>query len=116
MNNKKAGDRAKYKGKGLIQLTWKSNYEAYKKASSLDVVNSPTLLASTIEGSIDASCWYWRNKGTLYKKYSAKGDINILIENDKNNVTLITLAVNGGSRGLKGRKKIFKALKKEWSF
>jgi len=116
MNNKKAGDGAKYKGKGLIQLTWKSNYEAYKKASSLDVVNSPTLLASTIEGSIDASCWYWRNKGTLYKKYSAKGDINILIENDKNNVTLITLAVNGGSRGLKGRKKIFKALKKEWSF
>jgi len=37
-----------------------------------------------------------------------------LINNDKENVALITLAVNGGKRGLAARKKIFKELKKEW--
>ena len=64
--------------------------------------------------AIDASCWFWRNIGGRYKKYNAKGDINVLIENEKNNVELVTLAVNGGYNGLAERKKVFTAIKKEW--
>jgi predicted chitinase len=94
--------------------SWGNDYEKYKKFSNIDVIENPELLVSKIENSIDAACWFWRYNGGIHKKYSAKGDVNILIKNDKYNVKLITLAVNGGSRGLKGRKKIFKKLKKEW--
>lgn len=64
--------------------------------------------------AIDVSCWYWRNNGGVHTKHNAKGDINILIDNENNNVELVTLAVNGGSNGLAERKGIFEAIKREW--
>ncbi|GAB83031.1 hypothetical protein [Shimwellia blattae] len=64
--------------------------------------------------AIKASCWFWRNNGGINKKYGAKGDINILIDNEKNNIELITLAVNGGRNGLAERQQYFDAIKKEW--
>ena len=112
--NTEMGDGPKYKGKGLIQLTWKDNYAAYSKYRGIDFIESPNLIASDMYNAIDASCWFWRNIGGIYKKYNAKGDINVLIENEKNNVELVTLAVNGGYNGLSERKKVFFAIKKEW--
>lgn len=64
--------------------------------------------------AIDASCWYWRNNGGVYVKYGAKGDINVLIDNDRDNVSLVTLAVNGGDNGLPEREELFHLIKKEW--
>ncbi len=49
-----------------------------------------------MSNAIEASCWFWRNNGGIHRKYDAKGDINVLIDKEKNNVELITLAVNGG--------------------
>ncbi|VWC77881.1 calcium-binding protein [Burkholderia contaminans] len=112
--NTVVGDGPKYKGKGIIQLTWKNNYAAYSAHRKIDFVANPELIATDMENAIDASCWYWRHKGTLSEKYDAKGDINILIDHEKNNVTLITLAVNGGDRGLPERKALFERIKKEW--
>ncbi|MBU9607864.1 glycoside hydrolase family 19 protein [Burkholderia multivorans] len=112
--NTVAGDGPKYKGKGLIQLTWKNNYAAYSDHRKIDFVNNPELIAADMENAIDASCWYWRHKGTLSQKYEAKGDINILIDHEKNNVGLITLAVNGGHNGLAERQELFDRIKKEW--
>ncbi|HBS77872.1 MAG TPA: hypothetical protein DD989_04525 [Pseudomonas sp.] len=63
---------------------------------------------------MDASCWFWRNNGGVHKKHNARGDINILIEHEKDNVGIVTLAVNGGDNGLAERKEIFEAIKKEW--
>lgn len=53
--------------------------------------------------SIKTLCWFWRNNGGVYKKFNARGDINILVDNEKNNVRLISLAVNGGENGLAER-------------
>jgi predicted chitinase len=64
--------------------------------------------------AIDVSCWFWRKKGAVYQKHEAKGDINILIDKEPFNVSLVTLAVNGGSNGLSERADIFNALMKEW--
>ncbi|MFJ3263744.1 hypothetical protein ACIPK7_26125 [Pseudomonas sp. NPDC086581] len=108
------GDRQKYKGKGLIQLAWKNIYKSYSGYSGVDYTAFPLLVSEDMHAAIDVSCWYWRNKGSIYKKYDAKGDINILIENEPCNVDLITLAVNGGSNGLEERKKIFAEIAKEW--
>ncbi|PIA73905.1 hypothetical protein CDR19_07010 [Ectopseudomonas toyotomiensis] len=112
--NTAIGDGPKYKGKGLIQLTWKNNYGRYSDYRGVDFVANPDLIASDMFNAIDASCWFWRNNGGVYKKYDAKGDINVLIEHEKNNVSLVTLAVNGGDNGLIERKSIFEKIKKEW--
>lgn len=108
------GDGPKYKGRGLIQLTWKKNYQHFSEYSGVDCVNNSDLIASVMSNAIKASCWFWRNNGGVHKKYNAKGDINILIDNEKNNVELVTLAVNGGQNGLLERKIYFDLIKKEW--
>ncbi|HEF5869599.1 TPA: lytic transglycosylase domain-containing protein [Burkholderia cenocepacia] len=112
--NTNLGDGPKYKGKGIIQLTWKNNYAAYSAHRGVDFVNNPELIATDMENAIDASCWYWRHKGALSGKYDAKGDINIIVDHEKNNVRLITLAVNGGHNGLSERQELFGRIKKEW--
>jgi predicted chitinase len=43
-----------------------------------------------------------------------RGDINVLINNEPDNVNLVTLAVNGGDNGLHERVKIYEAIRKEW--
>lgn len=112
--NTEIGDGPRYKGKGLIQLTWKNNYKAYSTYRGLDFVASPNLIAEQMFNAIDASCWYWRNKGAVSRKYNARGDINVLIDNEPLNVKLITLAVNGGDNGLLEREHIFELVRKEW--
>ncbi|MCK8358503.1 hypothetical protein LXA11_08095 [Erwinia amylovora] len=108
------GDGPRYKGRGLIQLTWKKSYQKFSEYSGVDCVNNTELVASVMSNAIKASCWFWRNNGGVHKKHNAKGDINILIDNEKNNVELVTLAVNGGQNGLSERQSYFNAIKKTW--
>ncbi|WP_338463800.1 glycoside hydrolase family 19 protein [Franconibacter daqui] len=112
--NTVVGDGPRYKGRGLIQLTWKNNYRRFSSYSGVDCIANSELVASVMSNAIKASCWFWRNNGGVHKKYDAKGDINILIDNERNNVELITLAVNGGQNGLAERQRYFDAIKKEW--
>lgn len=112
--NTSIGDGPKYKGRGLIQLTWKNNYIKFSNATGIDCIANPELISSEMINAIKASCWFWRNSGGVHKKYSANGDINILIDNEKNNVKLVTLAVNGGGNGLPEREKYFASIKKKW--
>ena len=112
--NTKIGDGPKYRGKGLIQLTWKNNYSSYSDYRGVDFVNAPNLIAESMYNAIDVSCWYWRYKGAVSRRYNAQGDINILIDYEPNNVRLVTLAVNGGDNGLHERVQIFESIRKEW--
>ncbi|MGC0918553.1 glycoside hydrolase family 19 protein [Pantoea agglomerans] len=112
--NTVVGDGPRYKGRGLIQLTWKNNYRRFSSYSGVDCVANSELVASVMSNAIKASCWFWRNNGGVHKKYDARGDVNILIDSEKNNVELITLAVNGGKNGLAERQGYFDAIKKEW--
>ncbi|WP_416260557.1 hypothetical protein [Gibbsiella quercinecans] len=79
------------------------NYQRFSSYSGVDCVNNSEVVASAMDNAIKASCWFWRHNGGVHKKHGAKGDINILIDNEKNNVTLVTLAVNGGQNGLSDR-------------
>lgn len=78
------------------------------------MVDNPDLVANNMEETIKASAWFWRYSGGIFKKYDANGDINVLIDNEENNVALVTLAVNGGSNGLAERQSYFDAIKKYW--
>lgn len=86
-----SGDGWKYRGRGLIQLTGKCNYDACGKAIGLDLLGNPDLLTESAEASILAACWFWNKNG-----------LNQFA--DKDDITTITKRINGGTNGLEDRK------------
>lgn len=85
------GDGYTYRGRGLIQLTGKDNYTAYKKYCGYDVVADPDLLAKPV-GAIRSSMWFWRMNG-------------LNIPADKGEFVTITKRINGGTNGIEDRRK-----------
>jgi len=86
-----SGDGARYKGRGLIQVTGKDNYFWF--AASLGI--TPEAAADymqTFEGAAQSACWYWEN--TSLNKLADAGDI-----------LTMTKRINGGTIGLEDRKK-----------
>lgn len=98
LGNTHKGDGAKYKGRGFIQLTGRSNYSKYQAYSMQPVLEKPELLEEP-ELCVDVSMWFWETHG-----------LNELADADK--VVRITKKINGGTNGLPSRKKFLaRALK-----
>ena len=86
-----SGDGFRHCGRGLIQLTGKSNYQAFAESIETPVEQIPEFLA-TFEGAIQSACWFWESNHL--DQYADSGDI----------VTM-TKRINGGTIGLEDRKK-----------
>ena len=86
-----SGDGFRHSGRGLIQLTGKSNYQAFAESIETPVEQIPEFLA-TFEGAIQSACWFWESNNL--NQYADSGDI----------VTM-TKRINGGTIGLEDRKK-----------
>ena len=83
------GDGYRYCGRGLIQLTGKSNYSWF--AASLDIpVEEASEYLQTFEGAAQSACWFWENNNL--NRFADVGDIKGL-----------TKAINGGFIGLDDR-------------
>lgn len=95
LGNTKPGDGKKFKGRGLIQLTGRSNYAAYGKDKGLDLEATPEKVATDVELNADVAGWYWK-----------KHDLNTWA--DKNDIKTITKKVNGGFNGYADRIRRFK--------
>lgn len=91
LGNVHQGDGVKYKGRGLIQITGRANYEAYKNFCKFDVVSTPELLERPL-GAVKSSMWWWKEHG-----------LNELADND--DVLAVTKVINGGTNGLEDRKR-----------
>lgn len=98
LGNTSRGDGVKYKGRGLIQLTGKANYKAYKEYCGFDVVAKPELLEQPL-GATRSSMWYWQTHG-----------LNALA--DKDDIKAVTRRINGGYNGLADREKYLARAKK----
>lgn len=62
LGNVQAGDGVRYKGRGLIQITGRFNYEELSKDLGEDFIKHPKLL-STPKYAVQSACWFWkRNK------------------------------------------------------
>lgn len=94
LGNRLQGDGYRFRGRGLIQLTGRANYEKFTKYSGIDIVSNPDL-ASRIDISIQIACWYWT-------RGSSWGNLNKYA--DKNDILSITKGINGGTNGLEERK------------
>lgn len=90
LGNVKPGDGRRFKGRGLIQLTGRANYQAYGERLGVDLVRSPERAAEPAL-SLRIACEYWRAKG-----------LNGLA--DRDDVVGITKRINGGTNGLADRK------------
>lgn len=58
LGNTQPGDGVKYKGRGLIQITGRSNYTAISKDLDVDFVSNPKLLQEP-EYAVLCAFWYW---------------------------------------------------------
>lgn len=69
LGNIQLGDGKRFKGRGLVQITGRSNYEQISKAFGVDFINNPQLLA-TPEYAVKSACWWWYNR-----KLNEKADL-----------------------------------------
>ena len=84
-----SGDGFRYCGRGLIQLTGKSNYQSFADSLEMNVEDVPDYL-STFEGAAQSACWFWESNNL--NQWADKGDILTL-----------TKRINGGTIGLEDR-------------
>lgn len=96
--NEASGDGWKYRGRGLIQLTGKSNYETCGAACGFDLVKNPQFVESPALACLSAA-WFWSSNG-----------LNALA--DKGDQAAVTRRVNGGVHGLAQRLAMFEVARK----
>ena len=84
-----SGDGWKFCGRGLIQLTGRSNYQAFADSIETPIDEIPHYL-QTFEGAVQSACWFWENN--KLNQWADKGDM----------ITL-TKRINGGTLGLEDR-------------
>ena len=88
-----SGDGWKYRGRGLIQLTGKANYQKFSDFIGIDAVNNPDYI-KTPDGSFISAIWFW--------------DVNACNKFcDNKDVVGLTKRINGGINGLSHRIELF---------
>jgi len=95
--NETSGEGWKYRGRGYIQLTGKSNYTAFDKTVDDDILNNPDLVSTKYP--LASAAFFFNNNGlwSICDK-GASEDV----------VKQVTKRVNGGEIGLADRLKHFK--------
>ena len=84
-----SGDGFRYCGRGLIQLTGKSNYSWFAASLGIPVEEAAEYL-QTFEGAAQSACWFWETNNL--NKFADAGDIKGM-----------TKVINGGYIGLDDR-------------
>jgi putative chitinase len=92
-----SGEGFKFRGRGYIQLTGKTNYSAFDKTVEDDILATPDLVATKYP--LLSAAWFWSKNG-----------LNTIADGGSTDevVTKATKRVNGGTIGLADRIKHFK--------
>lgn len=82
-----SGEGFAYRGRGLIQLTGKANYQACGDALGVDLVSDPDLVSTPQYAALSAG-WFWSTHH---------------LNNIAEDITAVTKKINGGTIGLEDR-------------
>lgn len=97
--NEASGDGWRYRGRGFIQLTGKSNYQALSTATGIDFVKNPDLLLQEANAMV-AALWFWKTN-----KLSPIASVD--------DIRKITRIINGGQNGIDHRIQLLTKYKSE---
>lgn len=99
--NEASGDGWKYRGRGFIQITGKSNYLLFSKGDwcTHDVMSDPDAVSKFYLNQL-ASMWFWDSR-----------KLNALA--DRGDIQGITKKINGGYNGLADRQFIYRRFCRE---
>lgn len=89
LGNTQPGDGRRYKGRGYIMITGRSNYRLIGQRLKLTLLEQPELAEQPLHAARISSCW-WQEHG-----------LNEL--SDRNEFRMITRIINGGYNGYKDR-------------
>lgn len=93
--DEQSGDGWRYRGRGLIWITGKANYEDMSRKIGIDLVKNPDL-ASDPSSALLIAAAYWYSRGL--------NDIS-----DSGDIAAVTKRMVGGFSGMERRKKYFEA-------
>jgi len=88
-----SGDGWKFRGKGLIQLTGRDNYQGFANSVQMSIDDAAAYL-ETFEGCVQSACYFWEN-----------ANLNTLA--DQGNIDHISHIINGGTLGQEERRHFY---------
>jgi len=91
LGNTEPGDGVRFKGRGLIQLTGRANYQLASNDFGVDFISHPELIETPLYATMIAG-WFWN-----------KHRLNALA--DTQQLSAITRKINGGMNGYADRLK-----------
>lgn len=100
LGNTRAGDGARYHGRGIFQLTGRANYRRYGALIGLDLEGSPER-AKEPAVSLAIAFAYWHDRGC-----NAAADAD--------DIVAVTRLINGGRNGLVQRRQLLALAKTIW--
>jgi putative chitinase len=99
LGNIRPGDGSWFRGRGLIQITGRANYEAAAKALGVPLDQLPAWLEGR-EGAVTSAAWWWRQHGCNELADAAGTEAGF---------KALTRRINGGVNGLDERKRLYAA-------
>jgi len=112
------GDGVKFKGRGLIQITGRANYQNVESKLGWDVLQNPSILEDP-QYATEVSAWWWANRVRDGKNLNQWSDMlsptdSIYSGNNAYVFEQITRAINGGVNGLNDRSQKFEQAQSEY--
>jgi len=88
-----SGDGWTFRGRGLIQITGRENYDAFAAFKGISLADA-ILYLGTADGALESACWFWQTR--RLNAWADQGDIGA-----------ITKRINGGYHGLEEREQLY---------
>lgn len=101
LGNVHPGDGARFRGRGYIQITGRTNYAEFSQALGQDFLRFPARVAWKALAASSAA-WWWKTHGC--NQIADTGDF-----------VAVTQRINGGTNGLADRRKYYARCNRPWN-